>query len=244
MRQITKKTIEEKKKYDIDYWRKFHLAFAELVDAWRIIPRIVILGYGFLLFYLTYWYITLEPRIIEGCNIEALGETCIYNPPTTQHAALLTTVTGIAAAIFAFYASTGRKWDNKEFIPWASNAKKEKVVEETIEVPDEEFEEKFDRYLKQYYEKIHNQKIQAQYSGQPGMGGGYQSSYNHGMGSYYNKPYGQEDIWNSGYPGENSYEYSTMSDNSFNNNVSVNEVAPQMNPSEKPPEGFMEEPES
>jgi hypothetical protein len=101
---------------DIDSWRKFHLAVAEWIDAWRLIPRALVAGYGFMLTWIVVWYMKLEPYILEGCDISVLGEKCIINAPTGSQSILLSVVVGAAAAVFGLYTNTGRKWD--KFIPW------------------------------------------------------------------------------------------------------------------------------
>lgn len=99
----------------VDKWRKIHLSVAELLDAWRVIPRLLVAGYGWVVFVVIKWYMELEPKMIEGCTKE-LAADCIYNAPSTQHAALVTAVIGISAAIFAFYTNTGKKWNG--FTDW------------------------------------------------------------------------------------------------------------------------------
>lgn len=101
---------------DIDAWRKPHLAIAEWFDAWRIIPRAVIAGYTFLMWYVIQWYMKLTPYILENCDPEILGKACLIMAPSTQHAALVSTVVGIAAAVFGLYASSGKKWNG--FTEW------------------------------------------------------------------------------------------------------------------------------
>lgn len=107
--------VVEKAK-DIDAWRKFHMAFAEWFDAWRVIPRLIVAGYAYLLYKITIWYLSLEPKIIEGCDIDKLAEACISQAPNTQHMAFVTAVFGISAAIFAFYTNSGKKWNG--FTNW------------------------------------------------------------------------------------------------------------------------------
>ena len=101
---------------DIDAWRKFHMAFAEWADAWRIVPRTIVVAYGYMLWQMGQWYTSLEPYMLEGCNVELLKEACIIQAPTTQHMALVTAAVGIAAAIFGLYTSSGRKWNG--FTHW------------------------------------------------------------------------------------------------------------------------------
>ena len=95
---------------NVDSWRKGHLAVAEFVDAWRVAPRLLVAGYGWVVYKVIVWYMALEPKVIEGCTKE-IAENCLYQAPTTTHAALVTAVVGISAAIFAFYTNTGKKWN-------------------------------------------------------------------------------------------------------------------------------------
>lgn len=96
--------------YDVDTIRKGHLSLAEFIDAWRIIPRVLVVGYGFLLFKVVKWYMNLQPFMLEGCVSDTVTD-CIVQAPTTQHAALVTAVVGVAAAVFGLYANSGRKWN-------------------------------------------------------------------------------------------------------------------------------------
>ncbi len=97
---------------DIDAWRKFHLAIAEWFDAWRILPRAVVILFGYGAYHVTRWYMNLSPYILENC-IEVGGKVseCIVAAPTTQHTALLSALFALAAAVFAFYTSAGKKWN-------------------------------------------------------------------------------------------------------------------------------------
>jgi len=105
-----------KRAKDIDSWRKFHMAFAEWFDAWRLMPRMIVVGYSYVCWKAFIWYINLEPKVIEGCDIELLKEACITQEPSTQHMAFITALFGISAGIFAFYTTTGKKWNG--FTPW------------------------------------------------------------------------------------------------------------------------------
>lgn len=118
---------------DIDAWRKFHMAFAEWFDAWRIVPRLIVAAYAYMMYEITAWYLELEPKMIEGCDPAVLAEACIAQAPTTQHMAFVTAVVGIAAAIFAFYSNSGRKWNG--FTHWniANKQKEQEVLSPTVE---------------------------------------------------------------------------------------------------------------
>lgn len=102
---------------DIDAWRKFHLAMAEFVDAWRIIPRAVVVMFGWGSYEVVKWYLSLEPYLLEGC-VEAGGTIaeCLVQAPSTQHTALVSALFALAAAVFAFYSNNGRKWNG--FTHW------------------------------------------------------------------------------------------------------------------------------
>lgn len=120
----------------INAYRRKHLAWAEFVDAWRIIPRGVVILYGFALYQVVSWYINLRHMMIPGCDIKILAEKCIMEAPTTQHAALVTAVVAIAAPIFGFYANTGRKWEDKGYKKWNGDSPSTKT--ELEQKPEEE----------------------------------------------------------------------------------------------------------
>lgn len=67
------------------------LAIAEILDAYRILPRLFMAGYGWLVYDTELWF-----RSIES--------------PTAVHGAAHATVWGAAAIITAWYLNTGRKW--------------------------------------------------------------------------------------------------------------------------------------
>lgn len=120
---------------DIDSWRKFHLAIAEWIDAWRIIPRGVVILFGYGVYHVTSWYMNLVPYILEGC-VEAGGtiSECLMQAPTTQHTALLSALFALAAAVFAFYTGAGRKWNG--FSHW--NNKQDDVKQQDPKPDDNE----------------------------------------------------------------------------------------------------------
>ncbi len=65
--------------------------YAELIDAWRVVPRIILGAYGYMVYWVVDWFLAMPT-------------------PTTQQAALVTTVTGTVAAVIGLYQHTGRKW--------------------------------------------------------------------------------------------------------------------------------------
>lgn len=110
---------------NIDNFRQLHLSIAEALDAWRIVPRVLVGLYCLMLYKVVMWYMALEPKMLKGCVSETSVMDCIVQAPTTQHAALVTAVVGISAAVFGMYSSTGRKWNGFTF--WK---KKEDKIEE------------------------------------------------------------------------------------------------------------------
>lgn len=68
------------------------LRYAEIIDAFRVVPRLLLAGYGYLVWHVSAWFMALPD-------------------PNTQHTFFVSTVIGIAAPITAFYLSSGRKWD-------------------------------------------------------------------------------------------------------------------------------------
>ena len=102
---------------DIDTWRKGHLAIAELVDSWRIVPRTVVVMFSYGVYEVVKWYMHLKPYLLDGC-VTAGGKIaeCIIEAPTVQHTALLSAMFALSAAVFGFYTSSSRKWDG--FTKW------------------------------------------------------------------------------------------------------------------------------
>lgn len=67
------------------------LDIAEVLDAYRVFPRLFLFGYS--------WVIYDSYRWFKG-----LPE------PSTGHTFMISTVWGMAAVITAWYLNTGRKW--------------------------------------------------------------------------------------------------------------------------------------
>lgn len=99
---------------DIDKFRQVHLALAESLDAWRIVPRVLVALYCYMLYKVVDWYMGLHPYMMDKCVSQNVLD-CIVQAPTTQHAALVTAVVGISAAVFGLYSSTGKKWNGFTF---------------------------------------------------------------------------------------------------------------------------------
>jgi len=109
--------------------RKISLLLAEAVDAWRIVPRIVLVSYAWLVYQLYLWYTKIPTYVQEQCNadvLEMLVKTglaldkardlaCsvmdVVGGPTAAQSAFVTTIIGLSTGIFGLYTATGRRWD-------------------------------------------------------------------------------------------------------------------------------------
>jgi hypothetical protein len=65
---------------------------AEVVDAWRVIPRAIMIGYGWIIYNVTEWFLLLPD-------------------PTGTQMGFASTIWGAAGILTGWYFSTGRKWD-------------------------------------------------------------------------------------------------------------------------------------
>lgn len=68
---------------------------AEILDAWRVYPRILIAAYGFVCWHLTLWFETLKN-------------------PSTEQMAFAAAVLAMATPLLGLYMGTGRKWDKPD----------------------------------------------------------------------------------------------------------------------------------
>lgn len=116
---------------NIDKFRQIHLSLAEALDAWRIIPRALVGLYCYMLYKIVVWYMELHPYIIAKCVSPTMLD-CIAQAPTTQHAALVTAVVGISAAVFGLYSSTGKKWNGFTFWKKSPEVKIEEKVDNQL----------------------------------------------------------------------------------------------------------------
>ena len=106
---------------DIDKARMVHLAWAEFFDAWRVIPRTIVAGYAYLIYWVVAeWYVNLAPYMLDGCVSQTVTD-CLIQAPTNAHTALVVTVVGMAAPIMAFYVNTSKKWNGFTF--WNAGGK-------------------------------------------------------------------------------------------------------------------------
>lgn len=110
-------------------FRKYSLALAESFDAWRIIPRAILVVYSALVLNLYLWFKSIPTFVQERCDAamlkmliesnvdleQAKALACsivdVVGGPTAAQSAFVTTITGLSAGIFGLYTATGRRWD-------------------------------------------------------------------------------------------------------------------------------------
>lgn len=112
--------------------RKLSLQLAEAVDAWRVVPRLILVCYAWLVNELYLWYTKIPTYVQEKCDAVVIqlfteaGMTLdkaqqlactvvdVVGGPTAAQSAFVTTIIGLSTGIFGLYASTGRRWDGSE----------------------------------------------------------------------------------------------------------------------------------
>lgn len=109
--------------------RNTSLILAEAIDAWRVIPRLILIGYAWLVYQLYLWYKNIPTYVQERCDAavlkifldakmglaEAQALACtvqdVVGGPTAAQSAFVTTIIGLSTGIFGLYTATGRKWE-------------------------------------------------------------------------------------------------------------------------------------
>lgn len=114
-------------------FRRASLVFAETIDTWRIIPRLMLLAYGIMIVHVFLWYksiptvslfkcdpISLKIFIDAGVAVDqAKAIACsivdTIGGPTTSQTAFVSAVYGLAPVIFGLYTATGPKWNQVDY---------------------------------------------------------------------------------------------------------------------------------
>ena len=73
---------------EIGAWQKA-IWFSQMIDSWRIFPRMFLSVYMYLLYYCTFWFMELEV-------------------PSLEQSGLISIVVGAGAAWFGLYAGTAK----------------------------------------------------------------------------------------------------------------------------------------
>lgn len=88
----------------VDNIRQIYLMIGEALDAWRIMPRIVVGLYIWWMSLITDWFISINPIFDKAGKV-------LIDGPTTEHTAAFMGAVGLAAGIFGFYTRSGRRWE-------------------------------------------------------------------------------------------------------------------------------------
>jgi hypothetical protein len=110
-------------------FKEWALILAETFDVWRIVPRMIVMLYGFLVWSMYTWYKTIPTYVQTKCDaalIELLmGRSIPFDKirdmacyvvgttggPTTEQTTFVTIIISLSSAIFALYTNSGKKWD-------------------------------------------------------------------------------------------------------------------------------------
>jgi len=124
-------------------FRKIQLSVAEMIDAWRIIPRVIIGGYGYLVGYMVWYFLAYDdiPKIDcdaavlkvlldQGQQLPAATEIAcqvvdILGPPTSL-TSLVAVIVGASAAVFGLYGKGSRDFSKSPTF-WNGSKKPEDV---------------------------------------------------------------------------------------------------------------------
>lgn len=114
----------------VNKFRYLHLAIAEAIDVWRVVPRMFIALYGAMLWWLVKWFTTSTTIEKVTCDRELIlklleqqvdmvwvnrlactvTDVIVVAPPTAVHATFASVVAGLSTAVFALYSTAGKDW--------------------------------------------------------------------------------------------------------------------------------------
>lgn len=76
--------------------RKISKTVAEALDYFRIVPRVILIAYSYIMYDIIQWFMVLEA-------------------PSTEQASLIITTIGVAGAIIGLYQNSGKVWKKEDF---------------------------------------------------------------------------------------------------------------------------------
>lgn len=106
------------------------LTFGEVIDKLRVVPRILVMLYIYLVYRLVTWYTSITTEIKTQCDSalikllmdsgmtveDASNLACTIadsvGGPTPAQTTFVTAIIGLSTAIFKFYVDSGTNWDN------------------------------------------------------------------------------------------------------------------------------------
>lgn len=103
------------------------LSVAELIDTFRVVPRIILCAYAYMVYYTVEWYMAypltavikceaavLDVLLKNGQTVELAKQIACQSVDVIAHPAgytiLVSTIIGAASVVFGLYTNTGRKW--------------------------------------------------------------------------------------------------------------------------------------
>lgn len=107
--------------------KKWWIGLAEIIDSFRIGPRVILGVYIYLVYYVVDWYMNYPLKDITKCDSATLG-VLLHNkidlsvardiscqivdvvPHPTGYTLLMSAVIGAAAIVFGLYSNSARKW--------------------------------------------------------------------------------------------------------------------------------------
>lgn len=106
------------------------LAYAEIIDAIRLVPRLLLGLYAWLVYWIVDWYVQFDTQIVTKCDSATLNVLLREKVPLEQAEAISCSVTevvghpsgytmlvsaivGAAAVVFGLYTNSGRKWKDQ-----------------------------------------------------------------------------------------------------------------------------------
>ncbi len=81
------------------------LRWAELIDSYRIFPRLVLIGYGYYVYQVTFFVLEWYSR--QPASARGTEESVVVG-------VVVTAVTGFAPMIYRIYADTSRDWNSQQ----------------------------------------------------------------------------------------------------------------------------------
>lgn len=107
--------------------RKWSLAIAESIDAFRIVPRIILVAYGWMVWVITRWYIAIPTSNSMECQSDvmnvALQNGATFDQaravacsvigsvggPTSEQTMFVSIIVGLSSVVIGLYLNTGHK---------------------------------------------------------------------------------------------------------------------------------------
>lgn len=116
--------------FRIDTLRRWSLIAAEAFDAWRVVPRTILVAYGWMVWNVTRWYMSIpssnqiqcqadvlrvlmESKInIDQARAMACSIVDTIGGPTSEQTMFVSIVTGLSSVVIGLYLNTGKtsKW--------------------------------------------------------------------------------------------------------------------------------------